>query len=421
MVAAFPYFEAVVSFLVIEFILEHYIDWRQHLQSFREDVPKVLQERISRDDMKKTNAYSKDKYWFGVVESLFGFVLMMAVLFSGFLPWLWNVSASMLSGFTQHEIPISLLFSLLYSLIFQIPDLPFDVYRTFVLEEKHGFNKQTWRVFVTDILKKNVLTVVIGGPILSAVLFILSLGYLSILFGFFLVIQFVIMMVYFDWIAPCFNKFVPLEQGELRTKIEDLCRSVNYSLNAVFVMDGATRSSHSNAFFFGFWKKKRLVLYDTILEKDGVKNNIDDIMGVVAHELSHWMCNHTWKLMVIQFAVLSIYFQGFSFLIHSRDMYTAFGFSTQPILIGLIIFSKIFGPVEHVVDLVVHAISRKFEYEADEGAHKLGYDIGKALISIYSQNRGAIHVDPWYSLMHNSHPTLLERIAAVKQLEQKKK
>ena len=235
--------------------------------------------------------------------------------------------------------------------------------------------------------------------------------------------QLLMMLVFFDLIAPLFHKYTPLVEGELYDEIQILCKKVNYSLRKVYTVDGSKRSSHSNAYFFGMCCMKRLVLYDTLIEKDGKKNDVQDIMGIVGHEISHWKYSHTWKLFVIQNVVMLAMFYLFQLFVGNPHLFAAFGFvgDSKPVLIGLLLFSKIFGPVDQILDVFLHMVSRKFEYEADEGAILLGYDIEQALIKIFMQNQMSIHEDWLYSAYKNTHPSLLERLDHIQTVKRRRK
>ena len=202
-----------------------------------------------------------------------------------------------------------------------------------------------------------------------------------------------------------------MEDGELKTKIEALAERIKFPLKKLYVIDGSKRSSHSNAYFYGFGKNKHIVLYDTLIEH----SNNEEICAVLAHEIGHWQMSHTLKLMGVTQANLLFIFWLFSLFIHSNKLYSDFGFSTMPTLIGFMLFQFIYSPLESVTGFLMHVYQRKNEYEADAYALKLGYasTLRSALIKLSVKNLGGFNVDPLYSAWNHSHPSLVERLNAL--------
>ena len=310
------FFFFVVTFIVLMFLWDLYVDHRQYKMYFVETIPKELHEKVTATKLRDTNFYNKDKYWFSLVSGTVTLLMTLWILFFDMLPWTWRYSKNVALSFGyEHEIFVSLVFAAIYLLFNDILSIPFSLYNTFVLEERHGFNKTTLKLFVKDYFISKALTVGFGVPILSAAIFIVRWGganFYLYLYGFFVALQLFLLLIYFDYIAPLFNTYTPLEEGELLSEVKTLCKKVNYDLSAVYKVDGSVRSSHSNAYFFGFFKTKRLVLYDTLLVSNGEPNSTDDIMAVVAHEISHWNYSHTLKMMGI--TLVSLRF-SFSFCI----------------------------------------------------------------------------------------------------------
>ncbi|GAY51453.1 hypothetical protein CUMW_134310, partial [Citrus unshiu] len=266
----FPYMEAVVGFMILMYFFETYLDLRQHAALKLPKLPKTLEGVISQEKFEKSRGYSLDKSHFHFVHEFVTILMDSAILLFRILPWFWKVS---------HW--------------FTLTDLPFSLYSTFVIEARHGFNKQTIWLFFRDMIKGMILAIVLGPPIVSAIIIIVQKGgpYLAIyLWAFMFVLSLVMMTLYPVLIAPLFNKFTPLPEGELREKIEKLASSLKFPLKKLFVVDGSTRSSHSNAYMYGFFKNKRIVLYDTLIQQ--CKND-EEIVAVIAHELGHWKLNHT--------------------------------------------------------------------------------------------------------------------------------
>ncbi|XP_059318189.1 CAAX prenyl protease 1 homolog [Lycium ferocissimum] len=421
---AFPYLEAVVGFMILMYIFETYLDVRQHVALKLPTLPKPLQGVISQEKFKKSQAYSLDKSYFHFVHEFVTILMDSAILYFRILPWFWKISGDFLIYLglnAENEIFQTLAFLAGVMVWSQITDLPFSLYSTFVVEARHGFNKQTVWLFFRDMIKGIVLAIVIGPPIVAAIITIVQKGgpYLAIyLWGFMLVLSLVMMTLYPILIAPLFNKFTPLPEGELRSKIENLASSLKFPLKKLFVVDGSTRSSHSNAYMYGFFKNKRIVLYDTLIQQ--CKND-EEVVAVIAHELGHWKLNHTmYSFIAVQILTL-LQFGGYTLVRNSKDLFQSFGFDTQPVLIGLIIFQHTVIPVQHLVSFGLNLVSRAFEFQADTFAKKLGYaaPLRAGLVKLQEENLSAMNTDPWYSAYHYSHPPLVERLAAIDEADKK--
>lgn len=421
---AFPYMEAVVGFMVMVYFFETYLDIRQHTALKLPTLPKPLAGVISQEKFEKSRAYSIDKSHFHFVHEFVTILMDSAILSFGVLPWFWKRSGEFLlyAGLNaENEILHTLAFLAGVMFWSQLTDLPFSLYSTFVIESRHGFNKQTIWLFIRDMIKGIALAVVIGPPIVAAIIFIVQKGgpYLAIyLWAFMLVVSLVMMTVYPILIAPLFNKFTPLPDGNLRIKIESLASSLKFPLKKLFVVDGSTRSSHSNAYMYGFFKNKRIVLYDTLIQQ--CKDD-EEIVAVIAHELGHWKLSHTMYSFIAVQVLTLLQFGGFTLVRNSKDLFQSFGFDTQPVLIGLVIFQHTVIPLQHIVSFLLNLVSRSFEFQADSFAKKLGYasPLRAALVKLQEENLSAMNTDPWYSAYHYSHPPLVERLAAIDKTDKK--
>ncbi|RAL54165.1 hypothetical protein DM860_004636 [Cuscuta australis] len=421
---AFPYMESVVGFMIFMYFFETYLNIRQHAALKVPTLPKPLVGVISQEKFEKAQAYSLDKSYFHFFHEYISILMDSIILLCGILPWFWKKSGDALVFFglnTENEILHTLAFLAGVMVWSQITDLPFTLYSTFVIEARHGFNKQTIGLFIKDMIKSIILSVVIGPPIVAAIILIVQKGgpYLAIyLWGFMLVLSLVMMTIYPILIAPLFNKFTPLPDGELREKIEKLASSLKFPLKKLFVVDGSTRSSHSNAYMYGFFKNKRIVLYDTLIQQ--CKND-EEIVAVLAHELGHWKLNHTMYTFIAVQILTFLQFGGYILVKNSKDMFLSFGFDTQPVLIGLIIFQHTVIPLQHLVNFGLNLVSRAFEFQADAFAKKLGYasHLRAALVKLQEENSSAMNTDPWYSAYHHSHPPLVERLAAIDEPDKK--
>merc|ERR1712194_419306 len=326
---------------------------------------------------------------------------------------------------TENGIYISLIFMGIMTVIGTVTSLPWELYSTFKIEKKHGFNKQTPMLFFTDKIKGLGLTIAIGGPFLALLLKIIQWGgehfYLYVwLFTF--TFSMLMMTVYPVLIMPLFNKYDPLPDGKLKDDIYALAGKLKYPLQNLFVMDGSKRSSHSNAFMYGFGSNKRIVLFDTLL----TQVHDSEILAILGHELGHWKLGHT----KTNFAVTQIYF-GVAFYFFSKcysssDLYAAFGFddtnSQVPTIIALMLFFQtLWAPVDKILSFVLTVFSRHCEFAADKFSVDLdmSQDLQSGLCKIHLENLGAMCPDNLYSMHHYSHPPLVERLSAMMALDER--
>ncbi|KAL5718685.1 Ste24 endopeptidase [Ranunculus cassubicifolius] len=419
----FPYLESVIGFMIFMYFFETYLDLRQHSALKLPNLPKPLEGVISQEKFEKSRAYTLDKSFFHFVHEAVNILMETSILAFGVLPWVWNKSGDFLASAgvnSENEIYHTLAFLACFSLWSQITDLPFSLYSTFVIEERHGFNKQTVWLFFKDIIKGLFLSALLGPPVMAAIILIVQKGgpYLAIyLWGFIFVLSILMMTLYPILIAPLFNKFTPLPQGELRQKIENIASSLKFPLKKLFVVDGSTRSSHSNAYMYGFFNNKRIVLYDTLIQQC----KVEEVVAVLSHELGHWKLHHTTYDFVIEQIITLLQFGGFTLVRNSKELFQSFGFDTQPVLIGFVLFQHTVTPIQHLVSFVMNLVSRAFEFQADAFAHKLGHGLSLrgGLVKLEEENLSAMNTDPWYSAYHYSHPPLVERLAAIDELEKK--
>lgn len=401
------------------FLVELYIDWRQHKAIARPMRPKELQDLCTEEEYLKSRAYNVDRSSFGLFSKICNHILSLPVLFAGIWPLVWTHIGRWMRNrcgrLADSEIIHSLLFLGLFLVIDTLQELPFSIYRTFVLEKKHGFNKTTPRTFFLDLVKSLCLTVVFGGIITAALLWVIMRtgeGFVVWTCGLLLACQLLMFIVYPVIIQPLFNKFTPLNKGPLRDKIEKLAKLVSFPLTKIFIVDGSKRSSHSNAYFFGLFKNKRIVLFDTLI----TQMEEDEILAIVGHELGHWAHNHIlYGLAMSQLNIIWI-FSLFRLAIGHGPLYEAFGFSQErPIIIGLSIFMQLMSPLGFFIALLSSWVSRRNEFQADRYAIDRGYGdkLPTALVKLYKENKSLVHPDPVYSMLHYSHPPASERISAM--------
>ncbi|KAK1560372.1 hypothetical protein Q3G72_025892 [Acer saccharum] len=378
------------------YFFETYLDLRQHAAHKLPRLPRTLEGVISQEKFEKARAYSLDKSHLHFLHEFVTVVMNSAILLFRILPWFWKKSGSflVLVGLdAENEI--------LHTLAF--------------LGGVMLWSQQTVWLYFRDMIKGMFLAVILGPPIVSAIIIIVQKGgpYLAIyLWGFMLVLYLVMMTIYPILIAPLFNKFTPLPEGELKEKIENLASSQKFPLKKLYVVDGSTRSSHSNAYMYGFFKNKRIVLYDTLIQQ--CKNN-EEIVAVIAHELGHWKLNHTMYSFITLQLLTFLLFGGYTLVRNSTDLFRSFGFDTQPVIIGLIILQHTVIPIQHLINFGFNLVSRSFEFQADAFGKKLGYSsaLRAGLVRLQEANLSTMNPDPWYSAYHYSHPPLVERLAAL--------
>jgi STE24 endopeptidase len=310
---------------------------------------------------------------------------------------------------------VSLVFFAIALLVETILHLPWNWYLTFVIEARHGFNRTSPRTFVLDTVKSLLLSWTIGIPVLVIVLLCFEWGpyfYLYV-YGVVTVITLFFLFTYHTLIAPCFNTFTPLESGPLRDALSALAHRVHFPLTEIYIVDGSSRSAHSNAYFYGFFRAKRIVLYDTLVQRLSVK----DIEAVIAHELGHYAHHHFLLQFLGHQVEIFVFVWLFSHLVHAKALYHSFGFSYVSVLpipfVGLLIFSIFYTPLAHLSTFIRNLWSRHMEYQADRYAVYLGYDLREPLKKLHEENASNLLLDPLYAAYHHSHPSLVERTRAI--------
>jgi STE24 endopeptidase len=410
-------------------LFESYLLIRQYPLFSKTEPPASLAKHFEPGVFEKSQNYGKDKAKFALFSGIFKQLLDSFMLEFGFYAWSWGVSQNIMdkTGYGQgYEIPQSILFVFILFIISSIPTLPLQVYGTFVLEEKHGFNKTTPLLFVTDLLKGWVLAFVLGSPFLAIFLYIFQWAgdrFVPWLMGFMICFQLIMVILYPTVIQPVYNKLSPLAGGELRSRIESLASKLKFPLKHLYEIDGSKRSSHSNAYFFGLPWSKHIVIFDTLIQQ----NKPEEVEAVLAHELGHWYHLHPTKMMAVsQFHIFTI-LALFPAFIHAPPLLRSFGFPKEvsaqpPTIVAFLLFQMILTPLEAAVNIAMNAISRHFEWEADrfavelqdkladEKMHDMGDRLGRALISLHVKNLSTVWVDWMYSAYHHSHPTLTERL-----------
>ncbi|KAK9478280.1 peptidase family M48-domain-containing protein [Lipomyces japonicus] len=425
-VPGFNWKSLILGFSATQYLFETYLDLRQHKVLQRTKPPATLEGVIEQETFDKSQEYNRTKSRFGFIRSFYSFATdALITVFDG-TPFIWGVAGRLMTSIAPlaitGQITQSVIFFLIYNLASTILSLPFALYSTFVIEEKFGFNKQTPKLFITDLIKSQLLTVIIGGPLLAGFLkIVLYFGnsFFYYLWLFALAFQIIAIAVYPVLIQPLFNKVTPLKEGKIKNDVEKLASQLKFPLQDLYVIDGSKRSAHSNAYFYGFPWKKQIVIFDTLIDKF----ESDQVVAVLAHELGHWALSHTTKMLIINQLHIFSLFVSFAVFINNASLYQSFGFAKErPIMIGFMLFNEILGPLESVLNYLLSALSRKYEYEADAFAVKLNYanQLSESLIKLQSQNLSSVDADWLYSSYHYSHPILPERLRAIGWTNEKK-
>jgi STE24 endopeptidase len=405
------YFWGVLLSLALVHAIE-FISQMMNLRSLEEALPGQIEGIYDAEDYAKSQQYTRAATRFGLVRSATDFFVLMAFWLLGGFRWLDDTTR--LAGLG--ELPTGLLFIGTVLLGREVLALPFRAYKTFVLEERFGFNKTTARTFVSDRMKRLFLAVALGAPILSALLALfLWAGPRAWIYAWAVMVTFSVGLRYFapNVIMPLFNEFTSLEEGDLRRAIVDYAKSVEFPVNEIFVMDGSRRSSRSNAFFMGFGKNRRIALLDTLTEK----HTIRELVSVLAHEVGHYKGRHVVKGATINALETCLLFFLLSLLIGNRGLFEAFGVINVSVHAGLVFFAILYTPLSFLLRILMNEISRRNEFEADRYAVKTvgdGEPMIAALKGLSVANLVNLTPHPMYVLLNYSHPPVLKRIEAIR-------
>ena len=374
-------------------------------------VPDEFSEKITLDQHQKAAEYTQAKLLVNHFEIIFSAVVLLAWTLGGGLNWLdtiWQVQ-------TQDTLYVGVGFIISLMLIGSLIDLPFSLYRTFVLEEKFGFNKTNAKTFIGDLLKEFLLMLIIGLPLIYAILWLMNgMGEFWWAYVWLVLTGFSLLMfwLYPTYIAPIFNKFKALDNLELKAKIDNLLNRTGFKSDGVFVMDGSKRSSHGNAYFTGIGKNKRIVFFDTLLE--GM--NDQEVEAILAHELGHFHHKHIRKHMISSFAISLLGLALLGYLINQLWFFNGLGIESPSNHTALILFMLVMPVFSFFIAPISNALSRKHEFEADSFAakHTNADDLVSSLVKLYRDNASTLTPDKLYSAFHDSHPSASIRINHLK-------
>jgi STE24 endopeptidase len=406
-------FWIIIVILVADFLFEKYLDYL-NTTTMSETIPDEVKGIYDSDEYKKQQAYQRENNRFGLISGSFSFaVTMVMFLFYGFA-----FVNDIVWGLTGNAITAAILFFGIIMLASDLLSIPFSVYDTFVIENKYGFNKTTPATFVFDTLKGWVIGAVIGGGLLALIILVYQQTQeMFWIYAWILVSAFSVFMTMFysNIIVPLFNKQTPLEDGVLRSAIQQFSEKVGFKLDNIFVINGSKRSTKANAYFTGLGAKKRIVLYDTLI------NNMEteEIVAVLAHEIGHYKNKHVVQSLLISLLHTGIVLFVFSLLVNSKALSMALGVEEPDFHIGLVAFGILYSPVSFVLGIFMNILSRKNEYQADAFAAK-NYNpdaLASALKKLSVKNLSNLTPHPLYVFFHYSHPALLQRLAHLKTLK----
>ena len=412
------WFFIIISLVIFNYLFTNLLDYMNH-RNWKDEIPNELKDFYDKEKYKKAKNYALSKNKISLFSSSLSFLLVISlIVFNGYGIIDQFVSSSLSKSFESLQISSNFIQSGFFFLIIFILNsfisIPFSYYNTFVIEEKFGFNKTTKLTFFIDIIKSTLLSFFIGGILLFLALYL----YENLNDGFWLwlwiglsLLMILINMFYADLIVPIFNKLTPLDDGELRNKIEKYSKDVGYLLKNIYVIDGSKRSTKANAFFSGLGPRKTIALYDTLIEK----HSENELVAVLAHEVGHFKKKHIFSgliMSIIQIGIISFFFE---LCLKLPEISLALGGLESSFHLGLVGFSIIFSPISILSGIIMNYNSRKNEFEADAYAKETfnGEDLSLALKKLSVDSLSNIYPHPLYVFFHYSHPPLIQRLRAL--------
>jgi STE24 endopeptidase len=408
------YLIVIIVFLLLSYGVSLISDYL-NIKNLKENLPQEFVGYYDEDKYKKSQNYLKDKTKFSFVSSTVMLIIsIIFILVGGF-----NFVDLFARSFGYGEILTGLIFVSLLFLLLQITQIPFSAYNIFVIEEKYGFNKTTIKTFISDIIKNLILTLVIGLPVFALVtLFFVKYETVAWVYASLTVILFELLITFIApvFIMPLFNKYVPLEDCELKTELEKYAKEQNFQMKGLYKMDGSKRSTKTNAFFTGFGKFRRIVLFDTLI----AKHTTPELVSVLAHEMGHFKKGHIHKFMIMSFLNTIIIFFLLSLFIGNQGLFEAFKMQNVSVYAALIFFGFLYTPISMFLSVLQNIISRKYEFEADRYSvttYKNPQAMIEALKKLSVDNLSNLTPHKMKVFMEYSHPPVLERIKAIGKID----
>jgi STE24 endopeptidase len=389
---------------------------RRHLAyiaGHRAAVPAAFREKVRLGEHQKAADYTSAKTRFDMLGALFDAALLLAFTIGGGIQSIANlISAKLVNGWFGTPIAQGMATIVMVLVIYSLLEAPFNIYRTFVIEARFGFNKMTFKLYLLDALKGILIGAILGLPLLFGVLWLMErMGayWWLYVWAVWVVFNLLVLFIYPSFIAPLFNKFSPMQDDAMKSRIESLLAKCGFTAQGLFVMDGSRRSSHGNAYFTGFGKTKRIVFFDTLLER----LSIDEVEAVLAHELGHFKRRHVVKRIAATFALSLGFLWLLGQLMQTSWFYQGLGVSTPSTALALLLFFITLPIFSFLLGPLMSAYSRKHEFEADAYAAKQtdAADLVNALVKLYQDNAATLTPDPLYSKFYDSHPPAMTRIS----------
>ena len=399
-------FIILVVIITADFLLESWLE-RLNLKNLSETLPEELKDLYEAEKYAQSQQYERVNTRFGLLTGSFNLILILGMFFFHGFTWVDGLA----TGYSTHPVLHPLIFFGILGLAFDLLNTPFEVYDTFVIEQRFGFNKTTPLLYVTDKLKGWLLAAVIGGGLLALVVwfYLLTTVYFW-LWAWLLTSVFMLFMAFFysSLIVPLFNKQKPLDDGELKTQITSHAKKAGFRIDKIYTIDGSKRSTKANAYFSGMGRKKRIVLFDTLMNE----LSTDEIVAVLMHEIGHYRKKHIISGMILSFIQSGLMLFILSLFVSQPILSQALGVPEANFHIGLIAFGILFSPISIIIGLMMNTFSRKNEFQADDFAARfgMGNDLIGALKKLSINNLSNLTPHPLYVFFHYSHPTLLQRI-----------
>lgn len=407
----------LLGIILIEYLIEQWLDWKNY-NTLGQKLPESISDLYTNDEFLKSVDYNKTKSRFSFWSGIYALLLAFAVLGSGILGGYYHF----LEQFIYQESLRAIIFFAGLTLASDILNFPFQYYHTFVIEEKFGFNKSSLRLFFSDKVKGYVLSFILGGGMIWVLIELLLWLGPSYWWYFWIIItlfSIVMNMFYTSWIMPLFNKLSPLQEGSLKDKIMTYAQKVDFPLQNIYVIDGSKRSNKANAFFSGMGKRKKIVLYDTLINN----HSEEELLAILAHEVGHYKKKHIYISLLVSVlqSGLMLYFS--SLVLFNEALSMALGAEKLSLAVNLIAFALLYSPISQLIGLLMNVLSRKHEFEADAYAAETSnaLDLVTALKKLSSFHLSHLTPHPWYVFYHFSHPPLVQRIGALEKFTQNHK
>ena len=409
-----PFFVIILAILIGNYLLNLTVELL-NLGAFKLQLPEEFKDAYDEQKYAQSQKYLRENTHFSLIhDTVMTAIILFFILSGGF-----NLIDEITRGFGFGNIATGLVFVGILYFGFQFINIPFAIYHTFVIEQKYGFNRTKPKTFILDLLKGWLLAVILGGAVFTAIVwFFIKTGSFAWIYCWIAVTLFEIFLIVIApvLILPMFNKFIPLEQGDLRKVIQNYADSQNFRMKEIFKMDGSRRSSKSNAFFIGFGRFKRIALFDTLIQR----HTTDELVSVLAHEIGHYKKKHILKRVIISIFTNGLMFFILSLFINNPQLFQAFKMQNVSVYASLVFFGILYTPISMVLSIAGNILSRKHEYEADKFAvltYKKPESFIEALKKLTVNNLSNLTPHPLKVFLQYSHPPVLNRIEAIRKAE----